>query len=163
MEFLNSLSFNGLPPHELKLSLGSVVVLLRNLNKSKGLCNGTRLIVTELLNHAIKCKVLTGDVIGEEVLIPRIKLAPTNTKFPFVLSRIQFPIKLAFAMTINKSQGQTFTRVGLCLLDDVFAHGQLYVALSRVRQQHQLTILLPEGQTTTKNVVYHQIFNHGYG
>jgi ATP-dependent DNA helicase PIF1 len=134
VEFLNSLSLNGMPPHELKLSVGSVVVLLRNLNKSKGLCNGTRLVITQLLNHAIKAKILTGDVIGEEVFLPRIKLAPANTKLPFVLCRTQFPVKLAFAMTINKSQGQTFSKVGLRLLEEVFAHGQLYVALSRIRR-----------------------------
>jgi ATP-dependent DNA helicase PIF1 len=158
VEFLNSLSVNGLPPHELHLSEGCVVVLLRNLNKAGGLCNGTRLIVTRLFNNAIQAEILTGDAIGRTVFIPRIKLAPTNTGLPFTLCRVQFPVKLAFAMTINKSQGQTFTRVGLSLLDPVFSHGQLYVALSRVRRAEQLSVLLPEGATSTFNVVYREVF-----
>jgi len=50
--------------------------------------------------------------------------------YPFIFKRRQFPIKLAFAVTINKSQGHTFDRVGVDLRKDVFNHGQLYVATS---------------------------------
>ena len=56
-------------------------------------------------------------------------------------------------MTINKAQGQTFGRVGLSLLQPVFSHGQLYVALSRVRSLASLRVKLAAG-TRTKNVVY---------
>jgi ATP-dependent DNA helicase PIF1 len=160
VEFLNTISINGLPSHELSLCKGCVVVLLRNLNKNKGLCNGTRLIVQELMDRVIKAQIITGDAIGETVYIPQIKLTPTNTGYPFTLSRTQFPIKLAFAMTINKSQGQTFTKVGVSLLQEVFAHGQLYVAFSRVKSQGQLFVLLKPQQTATTNVVYTQIFQY---
>jgi ATP-dependent exoDNAse (exonuclease V) alpha subunit len=68
----------------------------------------------------------------------------------------QFPIMLAFAMTINKSQGQTFDRVGLLLISQVFSHGQLYVAMSRIRRSDALKIL-SSGPNTTKNVVYKEV------
>jgi ATP-dependent DNA helicase PIF1 len=162
MELLNSIETNGLPPHRLSLTVGCVIMLIRNLNKSAGLCNGTRLIVTALHRNAIQAKVLTGDCVGRQVYIPRIKLSPVDTDLPFLLSRLQFPVKLAFAMTINKSQGQTFNQVGLCLLRRVFTHGQLYVALSRVRSPHNLIILLPTGKTYTENTVFKPVFHDIY-
>jgi ATP-dependent DNA helicase PIF1 len=81
-----------------------------------------------------------------------------DTDLPFTLSRLQFPVKLAFAMTINKSQGQTFSQVGICLLQRVFTHGQLYVAISRVTSPEHLTILLPDGKTYVFNAVFKPIF-----
>ncbi len=60
-----------------------------------------------------------------------MNLSPTDSDLPFTLNRMQFPVLLAFAVTINKSQGQTFDRVGILLEEPVFSHGQLYVAFSR--------------------------------
>lgn len=59
-EYLNSINTAELPPHELKLKKNAIIMLLRNLDVSEGMCNGTRLIVTELCNHIIKAKILTG-------------------------------------------------------------------------------------------------------
>ena len=64
-------------------------------------------------------------------MVPRIPLQPSESRFPFTLRRLQFPVKVAYAMTISKSQGQSLGRVGLYLPRPVFGHGQLYVALSR--------------------------------
>jgi hypothetical protein len=83
--------------------VGAVIMLLRNLNTRRGLCNGTRLVVEELKNNVIKAKILTGNSSGEQVLIPRIDLIPSDEDIPFQLRRRQFPVRLAFAMTINKS------------------------------------------------------------
>lgn len=96
-----------------------------------------------------------GPHAGTPVLLPRIKLAPTDSDMP--ITRRQFPVRLAFAMTINKSQGQTFERVALLLEKPVFSHGQLYVAISRVGDPRYLKIFLPPSQITVDNVVYSEV------
>ena len=103
VEFLSALSPSGMPLHTLNIKVGAIIMLLRNLNTKRGLCNGTRLLVQSLKKHIIIAKILTGLAAGTTIFIPRIDLAPANTDLPFVLRRRQFPIKLAFAMTINKS------------------------------------------------------------
>ncbi|XP_057290909.1 uncharacterized protein LOC130613606 [Hydractinia symbiolongicarpus] len=100
----------GMPPHCLKLKSGAIVMLLRNININKGLCNGTRLIVRYLHDNCVDAEVLTGNAIGDRVLIPRVQLAPPDTGMPLVLRRRQLPLRLSIAMTINKAQGQTLKR-----------------------------------------------------
>lgn len=80
-------------------------MLLRNLSQTDGLCNGTRMITTELGEKVIKARLMTGTHAGTNVLIPRISLTLKCNKWPFVLERRQFPVKVCYAMTINKSQG----------------------------------------------------------
>ncbi|KAL7071440.1 hypothetical protein ACQ4LE_009184 [Meloidogyne hapla] len=159
-EYLNSLSPNGFPLHELRLKKNAIVMLIRNMNIENGLCNGTRMLVEEMRPNMIVCRLLSGDRAGQLVYIPRITLC-CDGEYPFDLHRHQFPLVLAFAMTVNKAQGQTLEKLGIDLTKDVFSHGQLYVAVSRVRTRKALSIRLLETNNERKvmNVVYKEILD----
>ena len=133
----------GYPPSALRLKKGAIVMLLRNLSISTGLTNGTRLIVDHLGGNVIVCrriKSIRG--LDDLVYIPRISflLSAEETGLEFAIKRVQFPLRLSFAMTINKSQGQTFERVGIYLQTPVFSHGQLYVAFSRAKDPNYVRV-----------------------
>ena len=155
VEFLNSITPSG-----------TIIMLLRNLDIQKGLCNGTRLIIRRLHSRSLDAEILTGTNKGGRVLIPRIALAPSDVSLPFTLHRVQFPVRLSYSMTINKSQGQTFERLGVYLPAPVFSHGQLYVAFSRGRSFTDLFVKIDtctgqgitDGlQVYTQNVVFKEV------
>jgi ATP-dependent DNA helicase PIF1 len=152
IEFLNSLNPSGMPPHELKLKLGCSIMLLRNLDPPR-LCNGTRMIVCNLHNYLIEATIAAGEFAGQTVMIPRIPLLPSDC--PFEFRRLQFPVALSFAMSINKSQGQTLFVAVLFLKNPCFSHGQLYVGCSRVGKPTSLFFCMESNRT--RNVVYEDV------
>jgi ATP-dependent exoDNAse (exonuclease V) alpha subunit len=136
----------------LRLKIGCPIIILRNLQPHDGVCNGSRSVVTQISRRVIEVRLFTN----QTVLIPRIKLISKDTDGPFVLQRLQFPLALAFAMTINKAQGQSFQCVGIDLRVPVFAHGQLYVAFSRSKSRQGVKCIFRDDNEDgkTKNIVY---------
>ncbi|XP_045031637.1 ATP-dependent DNA helicase pif1-like [Daphnia magna] len=143
-EIFNTFNVSGLPLHQLKLKIGAIVILLKNIDSRQGLCNGTRLIIKALSGNLIVAEIVAGKHKGHNVFLPRMSMSPTDSDLPFKLKRLQFPVLVAFAMTINKSQGQTFERVGIYLPESVFSHGQLYVAFSRATSREGVKIQCEE-------------------
>ncbi|XP_027181704.1 uncharacterized protein LOC113780084 [Coffea eugenioides] len=164
-DFLNSLSPKGLPPYKLILKENCPVILLRNLNPMEGLCNGTRLICRELRHNTICVEIAMGQHRSKRVFLPKIPLQTSDSEkngIPF--KRTQFPVKLCFAMTINKSQGQTLDYVGIYFREPVFSHGQLYVALSRAKSSSAVKVLIVPAtyrdvvtECKTRNVVFDEV------
>ena len=138
---------------------------LRNIDVKSGLCHGTTMKIISAAPKILKVQMTNGSHIGDYALI----LSPSLSFSPFKLSRRQFPIKLYFAMTINKALGQSINNLGVYLPQPVFSHGQLYVALSRAGIPHKTKVMIINIKGTqgsyenydgkfTNNVVYTEIF-----
>ncbi|UYV65484.1 hypothetical protein LAZ67_3004486 [Cordylochernes scorpioides] len=108
-------------------------------------------VLTVWSPHFLEAQILTETKVRHTVLVPKISLAPSGTNLPFILKRRQFPLRLAFAMTINKAQGQTFARV-----EPVFTQGQLYVAFSHVLTLDSIRVKLGLLIYKTRNVVFNE-------
>lgn len=158
IEFLRAQNPSSLPPAKLKLKIGAPIMVLRNLFPAEGLCNGTRLVVKALHESGLDAVILGGQFHGQRRYIPRILLTHEMQEGGWTHHRRQFPVRLCFAMTINKAQGQSLNRVGVDLRLPVFTHGQLYVALSRVTDVDRLDVLLPEqSDARVENIVYPEV------
>lgn len=97
----------SLPPDLLKLKVGCIVIMLKNLDVEQGQCNGTRYIITKLGDHFVEVESLQGEYRGQRLFLPKLTMKAKSPILPKEINRLQFPIKVAYAMTINKSQGQT--------------------------------------------------------
>ena len=117
-----------MPLHKISLKLGAMIMLLRNLNPAEGHCNGTRYIVTNMAKHVIEAVIPDGIHKGKVLFIPRIYNTPPKNFTPN-MTRIQFPIKLAFSITSNKSQGQSLESNGIYLNAGKFVINQLSIFL----------------------------------
>ena len=140
-------------------------MLLCNLEPIHGLYNGTCLRLIRSTCRILKCHVLNGDGgnnANNVVLIPRLTLDSGLKDSPVPFHCFQFPVHLAYAMTIYKAQGQTVKHVGLNLSTSVFSHGQLYVALSCCTHPRSIEILFPDDQQNAKttNVVWNEVFRN---
>lgn len=176
-EFMNSMTPNGLPPYDLKLKRGAILILIRNINITEGLCNGTRLKLINIKPFVLTAKIISGISKGKIFMLPRIELQPSSQEIAFTFIRRQFPVRLGYAITINRAQGQSFEEVGVLLTDPVFSHGQLYVAASGCKYRSKLHVALsthatfeqqfstkmannknerPKGKWT-KNIVYPEV------
>ena len=106
VEFLNSLNASGHPLAHLTLKPGCPLMLFHNLDPANGLCNGTHMMLLEVRTMVLRCSILGGDHAGDVIFIPKMSCDPSES-LPIKLCHHQFPIHLAFIMTINKAQGQS--------------------------------------------------------
>eukprot|EP00918_Siedleckia_nematoides_P030928 GHVU01066950.1.p1 GENE.GHVU01066950.1~~GHVU01066950.1.p1 ORF type:complete len:751 (+),score=28.79 GHVU01066950.1:725-2977(+) len=152
-DYLSTLDFSNFPPHKLCMKKGMIVILLTSLDTEHGLCNGRRLMVKEIKRDPWQLITERLDKPGQTIVLPRIRNYVDSRKFGFKWVRTQFPVIPAFALTINKSQGQNVNHCGIYLEEPVFAHGQLYTAMTRCRIPDNIHFFLPDpNNPTTINV-----------
>ena len=101
--------------------------------------DGTRLFKNKIMGNILEAAILSGEFQDEVVLLPWIPMNRLDS--PILFKRLQFPIRLAFAMTINKSQGKTMRICDLDLENPCFPHGYLYVACS-VLENHRICLCI---------------------
>ncbi|CAB1111373.1 unnamed protein product [Ectocarpus sp. CCAP 1310/34] len=133
---------SGIPSHEIKLKVGVVVRLCRNMSIDARLTNGTKVVVQEIQSYTLRVK---------------------NLKDGVAVKRIHFPVRLWFCLTVHRAQGQTLDKTCFDLTRHPFAHGHLYVGLSRVRKADDVIILTtPDrvndyGFAKVNNVLYNSL------
>ena len=123
----------GVPHHKLLLKVDDICMVMRTLNRKEGLTKNLRVKIVEIHRYVIR--VCTLDPTNRRYYnIPRIRF---SVKLPYgrsvTMERKQFPLRLAYSITYNKSQGQEFQYVLVDIRNNPFTHGHLYVALSRIR------------------------------
>lgn len=153
-EYVASLHLHGAPPAVLNLKTGARYMILRNMNPPN-LCNG---ILAELMEHTrLLCtmRLISGPGTGQIVKLPRVSFHVTseNSGLPFSFVRRQFPISPAYCVTVHKSQGQTLSKIAIIADTDAFAHGLVYVALSRVGKWADVTFHSPRNECFLINKV----------
>ena len=156
LEFLNSLNPGCLPNHIITLKVGVPFILIRTISKPM-LLNGTRCITKKLHTNVIEAIISTGPYKDHTVHIPRIPLVPTEATNPIIFKRIQFPIKVCFALTITRAQSQTFKHMGIDFTNHPFSHGHLYTALTRVTSPRHLHLYFPTENMKIPNPVYKEV------
>jgi len=111
-------------------------------------------VVLNVRRKVLQCRIINKNrrFRGKVVLIPRIRLLPNTETLPVPLKRLQFPVRLAFAMTINKSQEQSVEHMGINLQISVFSHRQLYVAFSRCTSPLNISVLLSEQSQESRSI-----------
>ena len=129
---------------------------MRNIDAPRTV-NGTLCTILRLHGNVLELRVGAGPNRGQTMFLPRLPLEVDggDSGLGFSFRRLQFPVKVAFCLTINRCQGQTKQKVGVFLPTSVFTHGQLYVALSRVGDCHGAEVL--SGTSHTRNVVYREV------
>lgn len=142
-DVMNGFTSNGVPHHELVLKVDDICIVLRNLSKRYGLATNTRVRILHITESCIRVQTINDH--PKTAYIPRIRF---KFRLPFAESfdimRTQFPLRLAYSMTFNKSQGQTIERVLVDTTVPPFSHGHTYVALSRVTRYDSIRIFCQE-------------------
>ena len=147
---------NGVPPHKLHLVVGALYQIMRNFSPPDKLMNRTHVMLKEVHNNHVMVETMDG----RRFPLPRICFRWPLAKGATNIIRRQYPLRPAYALTLNGCQGSTLIR---CVLDSrtsPFTHGQLYVALSRTVDRHSIRIFTTlerctgDGKALTRNIVW---------
>jgi hypothetical protein len=158
----------GMPPHTLSLFTGALVVLTRNFLPSRGLVNGALLLVTAHTPNTVSVMNVTRDspFFGEKDTLFRFEFDITIKNLTS-FKRKQFPLKLAYAGTVHKFQGDTIHEELLLVCQKPsFAHGQLSVAVSRGTSCAKTAILTTDVNVMTRclnGLVYREFLDDDAG
>jgi hypothetical protein len=133
-------------------------MVMRNISVEDRLMNNTKVIVRGISRHLITVEILPE---RRHLVIPRI-VFHFIMRSGLVIERRQFPLRLCYAITVNKSQGQTLNKVCLDLREPPFAHRQLYIVASCVRIGQDILVLtrpehLEDDRALTRNIVYREL------
>ena len=154
----------GVPPHTLRLFPGAMCMIMRNMDVKRRLVNSTKCVVESIDRNVVAVRLVGAPHTGDPILVPRIcfkqRLNRYDQRSPDV-TRMQFPLQLCYAITLNKSQGQTLKCVGLDLRDDSFSHGHTYVGFGRVRDRGSIMILVRDHRVNGANEAF--VVNVVYG
>jgi ATP-dependent DNA helicase PIF1 len=162
---LQSISSSDMPDHSLTLIVGMPVMCMYNLDVPNGICNGTVMIVERLESVVAWCRINTR--YGQR-LVPIVPMKFVYSSNGFKFTRTQMPLRRAFCVTNNRSQGGTYDVVGYHALRPIWAHGMLYTAATRPTSAGGFSILCPPQLTyyhsgrgemfaTTRNVVHPRV------
>jgi hypothetical protein len=141
---LNEYTNSQVPNHIITLKIDDICFIMRPL-KASGLASNTRVRIHDIKQKVITVKVLDSDNPNHLVFVPRMRfnccLKYTSS---YNMTRVQFPLKLCYGMTVDKSQGQSFEDVLLDFTDESFSHGQTYVGFSRARNYKNVRIIVQD-------------------
>ena len=172
-EQLNKKNNPSVPPHKLKLRIGDICILTRNICIKSGLVNNGRVRIKKFLPS----KTILIETLGPnkvEFILPRIKFKFSYSYgMNFSILRQQFPLRLCYAFTVHKVQGQTMNKILFDVTTPVFCHGALYVAMSRVRKYSNIAFIVVDEDSkfdlerqqsfiTTKNIVYKSVIRNAF-
>lgn len=161
-DLLATLKEPGVPPHELRLKVGAVCSIMRNLAVDKGLVKNARVVIVALYTHCVAVNLVNASI-KEIYHLPRITFKFHPRGGTYDVDRRQIPLRLAYSTTFNSCQGLTLDRAVINLRCPVFAHGQLYTAFSRVRTRADMRVLVEpdshdgEAHGEVVNVVYQEL------
>ena len=148
----------GIPDHVIRIKKGATVHIVRNLMTEGGLLTGKKFIFISATRYNMTLHLPSDP--SKIVVLPRLKFNVDDEGIKF--TRTQFPVKVSFATSVNKCQGKTLHRVLIDLRYPFFAHGQLYVALSRVSGSSSIAFLAKTDEngvpiTKVQNIVYQEL------
>jgi hypothetical protein len=169
LDYLAQLKQPGVPPHSLPLKVGAICSIMRNLDVEKGLVKNTRVVIVALRQRYVEVRLLSSLLnstagisssdANQTFCLPRIVFEFKPSFAPWTVQRRQIFLRLAYATTFNSCQGLTLDRCVLDLRTPVFAHGQLYTSISRVRHRDHIRVFFDSEEEigSTTNIVYREL------